>query len=243
MCTRQKLCQNKNCVPCFNKSFASHPKSKFWSNTNNLLPRNVFKSSNKNFLFDCICGHHFDKRLCSITNGNNWCPYCCNPPQKLCDNNGCKQCYNKSFASHYKSLFWSKQNKIQPRQVFKFSHNKYKFECKCGHIFDSALNNINENKWCPYCSNQKLCINMKCKRCFKKSFASHPKAKFWSIKNNKRPTEVLKFSNKRYEFKCECGHFFNSVLHSISTNFWCPYCANQKLCDNEKCQKCHKNHS
>lgn len=38
--------------------------------------------------------------------------------------------------------------------MFKGTHNKYWFDCVCGHEFESALCNITtSNQWCPYCSN------------------------------------------------------------------------------------------
>ena len=46
-----------------------------------------------------MCNHIFDISLNDI-NAGYWCPYCSNPPKKLCNNNECQQCYLKSFASH-----------------------------------------------------------------------------------------------------------------------------------------------
>lgn len=37
----------------FERSFASHPKSNYWSNKNKLKPEQVFSRSNKNFWFNC----------------------------------------------------------------------------------------------------------------------------------------------------------------------------------------------
>ena len=97
--------------------------------------------------------------------------------RKLCDNEDCSTCYNKSFASHNKAEFWSDKNvdeignKINPRQLFKSSGKKYLFNCDCGHNFESSLNNIYNNKWCPYCANKKLFDNEDCKSCHEKSFA------------------------------------------------------------------------
>lgn len=54
-------------------SFASHPKSKFWSTKNKLIPRNVSKNSHKSFLFNCnICVHEFEIKLENISLKNNW---------------------------------------------------------------------------------------------------------------------------------------------------------------------------
>ena len=34
MCNSKRLCANKECQICFENSFASHEKSKYWSNKN-----------------------------------------------------------------------------------------------------------------------------------------------------------------------------------------------------------------
>jgi hypothetical protein len=75
---------------------------------------------------------------------------------------------------------------------------------------------------------------------FEKSFASHEKAKYWSDKNLLKPNEVFKSTGKKYIFNCNiCNHEFSNSLNSISTNnHWCSYCANQKLCNKEDCNKC-----
>jgi very-short-patch-repair endonuclease len=155
-CVNQKLCEDKNCKECFEKSFASHPKSKFWSTENKLKSRQVFKSSPKKYIFKCICSHIFDISLNNINNTNKpqWCPYCAN--QKLCENENCKSCFDKSFASHIKSEFWSTKNKLQPRQVFKSSGKKYILKCNiCNHDFNMTLNDISSNnRWCPHCKHK-----------------------------------------------------------------------------------------
>jgi hypothetical protein len=55
------LCENEDCQTCFEKSFASHEKSKYWSDKNGIVkPRQVFKSVNTKYWFDCDCGHEFE---------------------------------------------------------------------------------------------------------------------------------------------------------------------------------------
>ena len=121
--------------------------------------------------------------------------------KRLCDNEECQLCYNRSFASHEKAQFWSKTNgDISPRQVFKSSDTKYLFDCdKCEHDFWSRLNDITKynGTWCPFCSNpsKKLCENVDCQVCYDRSFASHEKAQFWSLKNEKTPRQIFKSSN------------------------------------------------
>ena len=154
----QKLCEKEECQTCFNKSFALHQKSKYWSVKNgDIKPRQVFKSANTKYWFDCDCGHEFESSINEITGQHNtWCSYCSNPPQKLCEKEDCKTCFENSFASHEKSKYWSHKNcDVKPRQVFNGSHKKYWFNCNtCGHEFKSSLSNITRNKWCPICVNK-----------------------------------------------------------------------------------------
>ena len=228
-CVNRKLCNESSCLSCYNNSFASHEKSKYWGSKNTEQPRDVFKSSHKKFWFDCdCCKHTFDSVLSDITRGG-WCSYCSNPPKRLCNESSCLSCYDKSFASHEKSKYWSSRNIEHPRDVFKgVSTKQFSFDCDCGHTFDSQLNNINKGSWCPYCSNHKLCNESSCLVCYNKSFASHAKSKYWSNQNTEQQRDVFKCSGKKYWFDCDCGHIFDSVLASItSSGTWCPHCVNK----------------
>lgn len=224
------LCNDENCVRCYEKSFSSHPKAKYWSNKNQLIPRQIFKSSGKKCCFDCNCGHDFIKTINAVKQGS-WCPYCSRTPCKLCEDQNCKKCYERSFESHPKAIYWSSKNQLTPRYVFKYSNLKYFFDCPCGHEFECKLSDITyQNHWCQYCgtSPQKLCSNENCNSCFERSFGSHLKAKFWSDKNELTPRQVFKSSDKKCWFVCEKGHEFQSCLESItSKKCWCPLCVNK----------------
>ncbi len=211
----------------FEKSFASHSKANCWSEQNTINPENVKKCSNKKFWFNCDkCSHLFLKSLDNITKKNSWCPYCSG--RKLCDANDCKQCWDKSFASHEKSFYWSSKNQGSPRNVFKNGHQKGWFDCNiCHHSFLSTIYNVScGNTWCPYCSNAKLCDNPDCLECFERSFASHEKAKNWSSTNNEIPRQVAKNSHLKYNFDCEiCCQTFTTRPNTITNKLsWCPFC-------------------
>jgi len=233
------LCDKEDCYQCFEKSFVSNEKSRYWSNKNKLKPRQVFKSTHDKYWFKCNCDHEFEAGLNHITN-NKWCPYCCNPPLKLCKKDNCNQCIEKSFISNEKSKFWSDKNKLKPRQVFKNAHNKYLFNCDCGHEFECNLYNIIKGVWCSYCSNpaRNLCDKEDCNQCFEKSFANNEKSRYWSNKNKLKPRQVFKSTNDKYWFNCNCGHEFEAGLDNITNNRWCSYCSNNKLCDNNNCVIC-----
>ena len=115
---KKKMCDDENCEKCFNKSFISHEKSLYWSDKNNILPRQIFKGSSNTYYFNCDkCNHLLSLRIDNIVYCNNWCKYCSN--QSLCNDENCQECFNKSFASHEKSIYWSEKNNLISRNVFK----------------------------------------------------------------------------------------------------------------------------
>ncbi|AGV01478.1 restriction endonuclease [Cannes 8 virus] len=225
-CSSNRLCFFEECETCFEKSFASHKKAKFWNvEKNKQSPREVFMNSHKKFWFDCEeCKHSFEVRLADASVGS-FCPFCSN--KQLCGSDNCGMCLEKSFASHIKAKFWSfEKNKQSPREAFLNSNKKFWFECGiCTHSFNASLNNVCSGHFCPFCSNNKLCGSDNCETCFEKSFASHIKAKFWSFEKNKQnPREVFLNTRKKFWFECEKKHKFLSVLSNVSHGSWCPKC-------------------
>lgn len=229
--SKSKLCQNNKCTICFNRSLASHHRAEQWSDKNKLKPRDVCKGSQKKYIFDCDnCDHEFDCSLAHVTNIKDprWCPYCSNPPKKLCLYKNCEDCLEKSFASNKKAKYWSDKNDLSAREIFKSARKKCYFDCsKCKHTFDIFPNTItNDKQWCPYCGGQKLCDDDNCNFCFEKSFASHEKSKYWSDDNDKIPRQIFKNTHHKYIFDCEvCKlNFLMDPHHIFSLNNWCPYC-------------------
>lgn len=231
------------CIP-FEKSFASHPKSKCFSDDNPIRPEQLFmNSSTQKYDFVCdICHHKFEAYPSSVVSGC-WCPYCSVPPKKLCKDTLCKSCLYKSFASVDKAAYWSASNKLSPREVFKNSNQTFTFDCpSCHHEFDMILGNIIlENSWCPYCVNKKLCSNTECNTCLRKSFAGHEKACCWSSTNEATPRQVFRRTKDPFDFDCDiCEHKFSATLDNISHGTWCPYCSDppKQLCEDESCDIC-----
>lgn len=238
-CSNQKLCDKNDCLTCFDKSFAKHPKAKFWSDKNEKTARDYTFSSEYKAYFNCDkCNHTFQSMIGNITRGNRWCNFCSN--NNLCDSEDCNICFEKSFASSDKAKYWSNKNEKNPRSLFKNTHNKYLFNCnKCNHTFEKSLNKIStEKSWCQYCAHQLLCDDNDCSQCFDNCFESHPKAKYWSKKNTKHPGDVFKKSGTKYWFDChKCGHDYEKILCDMD-RYDCPYCGCNILCDKEECNTC-----
>lgn len=200
-----------------------------WNKTLNTCDiSDFYKYYKKKYWFNCDkCHHSFDISFVKYKN-NRWCPYCSKPPKKLCEKEECMICFNKSFASNSKSIFWNNQNDKTPRQVFNGTRKKYLFNCdKCKHIFNISIDAITIlNQWCQFCVNQKICQKEDCKECFEKSFASHPKSIYWSDTNKLTPRNILKGTHHKYNFICNiCNTIFNIAINKItSENNWCSKC-------------------
>jgi very-short-patch-repair endonuclease len=165
----------------------------------------------------------------------------CSPTSKtLCGLLDCETCLNRSFYTHPKAHNWSAKNEIEPLEVHKNSNKKFWFDCDdCGHELLLNLNNVTAGQWCIYCNKSGLCESVDCEFCFNKSFASHPMSSRWSSRNEVSPRQITKGADSKYWFNCEvCHHEFNTRPYSITNDAHCPYCTNQRLCDNDECLYC-----
>ncbi len=211
--------------PTFERSFASHPKAIYWSKLNTIKPEDIYQGSTIKILFDCSnCNHTFEKVLYSIKKGE-WCPYCSGGRcVRLCDDLSCSYCLDKSFLSVENSKYIIDKT-INLRFISKNSLIKLDFKCyKCNHTFTSAPKRVSEGYWCSYCYHN-LCNNDECDYCFKQSFASSIKSKYWSSKNTFRPRDLRHFSKQKIIFNCdECNIEFTMNLNTVSKGHWCPTC-------------------
>lgn len=154
-CHTEALCKDINCQICFKLSFASHERSKCWSEKNKEKPHEVRLGSSLLYLFDCdICNHEFEMHPARITDKkkSTWCPYCVS--RALCLEEDCDHCYERSFASMYMSKFWSVKNgDLTPRMVFKKTSKKYIFDCfDCKRDYEQRPSDIYfHNNGCSTC--------------------------------------------------------------------------------------------
>lgn len=238
---RKPLCGN--CNDCFLKSFASHPKSEYYSSKNELDPKLIYKGSKKKCIFDCpTCNHEFTSSIETITKMNCWCSYC--GKKKLCTNNNCQHCYQNSLASieNIDTIFDYENNKKSPRQIFKRSAETIHLKCiNCSHKYSKKAQKLKKKNFenCKYCINS-VCGLSNCQQCFNRSFASHPKSKY-IVDKSIDPFTLTLNSNKSVLFNCEiCNHDFKAIIQNVVRhNNWCSYCGGNKLCNNESCIPCY----
>src|SRR3972149_9162499 len=146
---------------------------------------------------------------------------CANRKRGSCKIHNCMVCYDRSFYSHIKSLFWSEKNKTNPRDYSKHSDIKVYFDCKdCGHEIYMLISGVSNGKWCIYCNGNALCNNKDCRFCKNKSFASHERSVYWhkSLNGAVKPRDICKSTDTKYWFLCNnCAHEFYSALSNITS--------------------------
>tara|TARA_B100000780_G_scaffold221458_1_gene160528 strand:- start:213 stop:1769 length:1557 start_codon:yes stop_codon:yes gene_type:complete len=163
MCSeRWKHCQNRTCVFCHERSFASY--SDLTANGKrkvdclvNPEDGQLTIGSRKKCLFDCdVCGHAFSIALNKIQQQDSWCGMCSNRWWKHCQNQECVFCYEKSFAS-YPGLTVNGKRKVDclrnPEDAK--TCKKCLFDCDiCGHAFTTSIAHVKYGRWCPHCKNK-----------------------------------------------------------------------------------------
>jgi len=216
-CENQALCEDSNCSTCFEKSLASRH----------------FKSIDVYILFQTIL-----YKVSSIgISMSEWILY-----RILL-----VKAFTKDCARY--DVFGNEPH--DPRFVFKSTNAEHSFICgnlECNHTFPNRPCRVADLKYCPFCSpkNAKMLCpkGSQCKPCFKKSFASHPKSSCWDYGDGKNlgktPYDVFISGAYLADFVCDvCNHTFQSKCNSVSSGFWCPYCASQKRCDLIDCNMCN----
>lgn len=234
-CNKSKLCSQEDCKQCYQKSFASHPKSKRWHQSLNgsVKPRDVFLHAKKYFFTCEICHHDFKKQIALISNPkiNGWCHFC--GDKGLCNDTNCNFCKNKTLASTKANELWDDNlnGNLKPRDIIKGSGKLIWLSCKfCNHSYNISAENFSYSKGCVYCQRRRICDNTTCNHCNMTSFQSSEFITMWSKRNKIHPYQVYKNSNVKYYFNClVCRSEFKMS----------PNCINQR----KTCKKCPSIHN
>ena len=131
---------------------------------------------------------------------------------------------NNSLSAVHPELMveWSKKNEIKPTEVTAGSHKKVIWKCRLGHEWIASVKNRSINgSGCPYCSHNKVFVG------FNDLATVFPEvAAEWSERNEKKPTEVTAFANRKAWWKCgTCGYEWNTLISTRSGGSECPCCS------------------
>jgi hypothetical protein len=157
-CSGKKApCGSPNCVPCYERSFASHPYSKYKYGDWDPLTIQISSSEKREFICP-DCRHIFEASLNNISSGGCRCPYCSSRRRCRASLN-CEWCYQHSFAMHKRAspdFFRGPVNPQDPQYPQEYSPSSEKivnFECENGHTFSLRIWRATNGTWCATCVN------------------------------------------------------------------------------------------
>ena len=111
------------------------------------------------------------------------------------------------------------QGKVLSDQYIR-NNTKYKWQCKCGNIFERRFWNMIENdSFCPLHKNE--IISKKRIELFKKDISFLQNLAL-SKKGQCLSKEYIT-ADMKYQWQCEYGHIWNARYNTVK-NHWCPYC-------------------
>lgn len=212
-------CANKKILKGYNDVVSLYPDivNEWDYNKNDLLPEDVFPSSNKKYWFICEKGHNYLKEMYHKTNGSG-CPYCAN--QKILVG------YNDLATTHPNIALECdlEKNILKPTEVMAGTHRKIWWKCSNGHsYFSSVASRTGLNTGCPYCTNQKVIVGVNDLQTINPELALE-----WDYENNiNSPSEVFPNSNKKAYWICSKGHRYSSVISDRNQGKGCPICSNK----------------
>jgi len=139
-----------------------------------------------------------------------------------------KRMLNETHSELVKEWNYNK-NKVKPNEVTHGSGRKVWWKCKKGHEWQAYIYSRagkGQHK-CPYCSGR-LATNENC-------FSNKDLIKEWDFnKNEIKPSELKSGSGKKVWWKCKKGHEWKCSLYRRTKGHNCPYCTNNKVC-NDNC--------
>ncbi|MDO4177136.1 MAG: zinc-ribbon domain-containing protein [Bacillota bacterium] len=120
----------------------------------------------------------------------------------------------------------TEKNTLNPRTISPGSDRAVWWKCSKGHSYEMQVNlKAVRNYGCPICSGHRVEAG------FNDFASAYPDLlKFWDFERNDiRPDEVTKESNKKVWWTCPQGHSYEMTVHKkVSRNAGCPVCSGHK---------------
>lgn len=154
--------------------------------------------------FQCKNGHKFQKSL-----------------KDFKDRPLCYTCYKheEKQEGHNKMLAIAKKRKGKFLSIeFKGTDKKHKWQCNKGHTWMALPSNIEQGRWCPFCSKITNDLNQR-----KKAFLELQK--YVSARGGKIITKKYSNQNTPINFQCKKGHtWYRHPVNVYLKQTWCPVC-------------------
>lgn len=135
---------------------------------------------------------------------------------------------NSSVAAMFSELVseWDvKKNKgMTPDNFSANAHTKVWWKCEKGHSWQASIASRNRKLGCPYCAGQRTIAGENDLESWCSKNIPELLNEWDYDKNDFRPSEISKTSNKKAWWKCCKGHEWQAVIANRVHGTRCPYC-------------------
>lgn len=178
--------------------------------------------SNKPAIWVCDkCNYEYSMIIANKTKHNQNCPACSGKVATSQNNLAIK------YPELLKEWDWEENDRIglDPYRLLPFSNRKAKWKClEKGHKWPASIyHRTHGEQNCPYCSNNKVCID----NCLATIRPDLLEEWDWEKNIEYSPYEVLPNARKSPYWKCKRGHKYQMRLDHRMTGHGCKYCNNQ----------------
>jgi Zn finger protein HypA/HybF involved in hydrogenase expression len=213
-------CAGKKVLAGFNDLASQQPDvSGSWSVSRNqpATPETVHMGSNVKYWWECELGHEWNAAVYKRVAGQN-CPICSNKTVQIGTN-------DLASARPSTARFWSPKNLREPTEFTAGSHESVLWICEELHEFRSPIRQQAKGFRCPFCTGSKVLPGSS------DFFSKFPELRQeWDeVRNGSGPPIDISIGSRKYWWKCESGHSFETTTAHRSRGQSCPYCSNKRV--------------
>ena len=204
------ICSGQKILPGFNDLSTLHPeiaRQAFgWD------PKLISKGSNKKFEWICDLGHIWTSNVANRTRRGDGCT--------ICSNHVTLPGFN-DLATVFPDIA-RQADGWDPTLLAGQSSKKMNWKCDQGHRWRAQVaSRTNMKSGCPICSGKVVLSG------FNDLQTTNPKLALQAFGWD--PTTITRASNKKMEWKCEEGHFWESTVNNRNANKNCPTCSGNQV--------------
>ena len=185
-----------------------------------ISPDQVTCGSDKKAWWICSQNHEWQSSIGSKNRGCG-CPYCSGLYVIKGENDLKTLKPNLVQEWDYK-----KNGSLIPEELSVSSHKKVWWLCSNGHSWEAAVSKRTQGRGCPICQGKKVLQG------YNDLATTHPKLTVeWDYDKNigNTPQDISAFSNKKFWWKCEEGHSWQSAVSKRTIGRKCPYCKGKNV--------------
>ncbi len=173
-------------------------------------PRTLTYGTNKKVLWRCQFGHNWQSSVLNRAKGNG-CPVCSG---RIADK-------GRNDLLTLNPVLAAEADGWDPSSVTCFSHQRARWRCAVGHLWEARISERSSGNGCPICSGRRVLVGFNDLATTHPELAAH--ADGWD------PTTVVAFANKKVTWVCGLGHKWEAWIGNRAKGSGCPICSGHRV--------------